>query len=190
MPTTAKQNISDDKQTSKTVNAVATPVPSDDKDIDEQHRTRTGKEQDAIYREEGQLLNEVKEKYKEADLEAQKVVEQALGSEAKARAEVKIAPDLREAGVASHEENATDVIKKGSDLQIPISEDTFQAGRSVKLGGKRFINRNIVGVSSLAALVIFVGRLVKVAHRHARRIIFRKSDFGKGKPLEDGDNAN
>ncbi len=190
MPVHTKQNVPDDRQSPKTVSAGAAPLSSGGVKGDESIGTRTGKEQDAIYKEEGQLLDEVKEKYKEADLEAQKQVEQALGNETKVKAEAKISPDVREVGVTSHDEDASDVLKKGGTIKIPVSQDVFEKGQSTRLGGKRLINRNIVGVSSLAALAIFVGRLLKMAHKHVRKVIFRKSGSEKDKVLEGADDAN
>lgn len=135
--------------------------------------TRGGKEQEAIYREQSELLGEVKEKYREADLEAEKKVQEAIGSETEKKAENVIPPELAQHGVKHHEEYARDVLKHGGTLELPMTESAMQQGARTKISGKRFLNKSIVGVSSLAALAIYVGRIVKVAHRHARRVIFR-----------------
>lgn len=139
--------------------------------------TRVGKEQDVVYREQGELLAEVKEKYREADLEAQKQVEKALGKETKsANGEVVIPPDLVDHGVKSPQDEASTVVERGSTIELPMSEDDYEGAEKSKISGKSLPDKEVIGVSSLAALAMFVGRLIKVAHKHAKRLVFRKGD--------------
>ena len=42
------------------------------------------------------------------------------------------------------------------------------------------VDKTVVGVSSLAALAIWVGRMVKVAHGHAKKAVFRRPAPIKG----------
>lgn len=175
MPVQQGQNVPDEKQNSKSAPAVANTTAAQSAG-DDAVGSRGGKEKDAIYNEEAKLLDEVKEKYKEADLEAQKQVEHAIGEETKNRTEVKIAAQVRDAGLVSHEEEASNVVKHGGALELAVSEEKYKQGKKTGIGGKRLINKNIVGVSSLAAMAVFIGRLLKVAHKHAKRVIFRNRD--------------
>jgi len=157
---------------------VTSPVVSVQQDDDsavatDQIGTRGGKEQDAIYHEQSALLGEVKEKYREADLEAEKKVQEAIGGEAEKKSETVVPPDLAAHGVKHHEEYARDVLKNGGTLELPMGETAFEQGAHTKISGKRLLSNAIVGVSSLAALAIYVERIMKVAHKHARRLIFR-----------------
>lgn len=139
--------------------------------------TGTGKEQEAIYKEQGELLAEVREKYREADLEAQGEVKKALGKEASlAKNEVVIPPDLADQGVRSPQSDASEVVEKGSTIELPISEDEYKEAEKAKVLGKSLANKEVIGISSLAALAMFIGRLIKIAHGHAKRLVFGKGD--------------
>lgn len=184
MTVQGKQTSTDDTNISKTTGAnLPTQTPQDKSQPQEPVGTRVGKEQD-VYQEQEKLLSEVKEKYREADLEAEKQVGEALGKEAKSNESKPIPPDVADAGVKEHAQEASDVIKKGGSLELPVSESDLDRGGQSKVGGRRLINKNIIGVSSLAALAIYVGRLIKMAHKHARKVIFRTSSKGEDSTLK------
>src|SRR3989338_6880964 len=68
---------------------------------------------------------------------------------------------------------AEEVVKSGTTLDLPISGATYKRGLSAKLTGKVF-DKVVVGASSLMVLAIWIGRLIKIAHKHTMRVVFRK----------------
>ena len=93
------------------------------------------------------------------------------------RQELKLPPDVEDAGVKIPEEDADKVIRDGTTLSLPVSEDAYKRGMHVKVGGKvegTVGNKIVVGVSGIGALALWIGRLLKMAHKHAMKVIFRK----------------
>lgn len=132
------------------------------------------KEQEPAREQEAEVLSEIKEASKEADNEALEKVRQEIGHDAKlAHEEVEIGPDLEDHGVKSPEKEARRVLEKGSTLKLPISEEEYKKGEQVKVGGK-VIDKMVIGVSSLAALAIWIGRLIKMTHEKTLKVVFRK----------------
>lgn len=144
---------------------------------DEPQSTTVGsKEAESAHLEEEKLLKEVVETSRQADLEAEKKVTEAIGNEARlAKPEIKVPPDIAEHGVKSPQAEASEIAQKGSTIELPISEDQYMVGEKMQASGRN-VKGTIVGVSSLIALATFVGRIVKLAHKHAKRIIFRKGE--------------
>lgn len=136
------------------------------------------KEQEPIRGHEAQVLREIKEASKEADLEAVEKVRQEIGRDAKlSQEEVEIGPDLEDHGVKSPEKEASRVIEKGSTIDLSISEDQYREGERVKVSGQ-VEDKMVIGVSSLAALVIWIGRLMKRVHTSTTgkitKLVFKK----------------
>jgi len=92
------------------------------------------------------------------------------------RQELKLPPDVEDAGVKIPEEEADKVVRQGTNLSLPVSEETYKKGQETKIEGKvegAPGAKIVVGVSSIAALAIWIGRLFKLAHKHTMKIIFR-----------------
>lgn len=137
--------------------------------------TRGGKEHDTVYQQEEKLLNEVKEKYKEADSAVEKQLVDAIGTEAKIKAKANIPPDVSGFGVKSPDDEASEVFKKDGTLVINTTEEELARDLKTDVGGKRTINKTIVGAKSVLAWALRLSRIVKTAHKHAKRVIFGKS---------------
>lgn len=145
---------------------------------------RGGKELD-IRQEEEKLLAKVVEKSREVDEEAEKKISEHITEARLASPEIAIPADVKATGVKSPQNDASEIAKKGSDLVLPITEQEIETGERVKVSAKTYINKDVVGVKSIAALAMLVKRLVKIAHRHARRIIFKKNDDSQKFPVEE-----
>ncbi len=132
--------------------------------------------------EEKRLLDEVVEASEKQDREAEQKLQESIGKEARlSQPHPKVASDVAEAGVSSPQREASKVVVNGPTVELPISEEEYVAGEKTKVSGKVSSDKGVFGVSSLAAFAMFIGRMIKIAHTHAKRIIFRKGT---------GDNAN
>lgn len=152
--------------------------------LDDKVSVRGGKELD-IRQEEERLLAKVVEKSREVDEEAERKISEHISEAKLARPEVTIPDEVKAAGVKSPQNDASEIIKKGGDLVLPVDQNELESGEKVKVTGKTYITKEVVGVRSFAAFAMLLARLVKIAHKHARRIIFRKRDSVE-KPLAEG----
>src|SRR3989344_5847714 len=87
--------------------------------------------------------------------------------------EPQIPADVRDAGVKSPEVEASEIIDKGGTIELPIDEKTYQEGQHAKITSKVTVKKEVYGVRSTIALALFVARLVKLAHHHTKRVIFK-----------------
>lgn len=132
-------------------------------------------------------LAEIQEREKEAAQEAERKIQKELGQEARLREpEPVIPPDVKDAGVISPEEAATETIDKGATINLPVSENTYEEGKHTKITAKVTQKREVYGIKSIIALALFVGKLIKLAHHHAKRIVFKKSSQGKVSEDKEG----
>ncbi len=143
---------------------------------EEQITTTIGtKEAEPVNIEEEKLLKEVVERSRQADLEAEKKIEEAIGQEARlSRPEIKVPSDIAKHGVKSPQAEASVIAQKGSDIELPITEQDYKAGEKMEIKGVDD-HKSIIGVSSLAAFVLYLGRIIKLAHKNTKKIIFRKT---------------
>lgn len=116
----------------------------------------------------------IREIHKEADRKAEREVKEVAGEEAGLREpEPQIPADVADAGVRSPEADASEVIEQGV-AELPIDEKTYEEGQHEKITSKVTVKKEVYGVSSIVALALFVGRLIKRAHHHAKSVIFKK----------------
>lgn len=150
-------------------------TPKNSSDPKEQITATVGsKEAPGARLEEEKLLKEVVERSREADLEVAKKFEEALGQEAGlSRPEIKVPEDFAGHGVKSPQVEASVIADKGSDIELPISEQEYKSGEKIAIKGLED-HQSVIGVSSLAAFVMYLGRIIKVAHKHAKKVIFRR----------------
>lgn len=88
--------------------------------------------------------------------------------------EPKIPQDLRQAGVKSPQNEASNVIAQGSSLKLAITEEGFKKGEHAKFWAHVNERKDVLGVSSIIAFAMLVGRLIKLAHKHTiGKIIFK-----------------
>jgi hypothetical protein len=125
--------------------------------------------------EEKRLLDEVSEASEQHDREAERKVQESLGKEARlSQPHPTIPQDVSKSGVVSPQKEASKTVAVGSTIELPITEEEYIQGEKTKVGGS-VSDKGIIGVSSLVALAMFVGRMIRLAHKHAKQVIFRKS---------------
>lgn len=120
-------------------------------------------------------VSEILERDKVAEKKVEKEIKEVAGEEARLKdEEIEIPPDLAEAGVKSPEKEASELLEKDAAIELPISEKAYQEGQHAKLTSKVTVKREVWGVSGIVAMAIFIGRLIKKAHHHAKSIVFKK----------------
>lgn len=160
MPTPTTK--SDDQKANDDTITVAAPV-------------NAGKELEPQRAEEKKLLDEVSEASEQQDREAERKVQESLGKEARlSQPHPTIPPDVEESGVVSPQKEASKTAAMGSTIELPMTEEEYLEGEKVKVGGS-VSDKGIIGVWSLVGLAMFVGRMIRLAHKHAKQVIFRKS---------------
>lgn len=127
------------------------------------------------FAEEGKLVAQIETRAEELDQKALEVVEKELKDVRAGYPQPKIPPDVEDAGVVNPQEEADKVVKEGSTLDLPISEDEYKKGSSQSAKGRWYSQeKEVVGVNSLVALALWVKRLIGRAHKKAMKIVFRK----------------
>lgn len=150
-------------------------TPANQKADDEQLQgsLRVAKETEPGGDTEAKLVKEIVEKSDAIDKEGVKEVREAIAQAKEARPEPEIAQDLKSAGVRSPQQEADEVIQKGSSVNLPLSREEYNLGIHQKIK-TAVVNKVVVGASSLFALATRIGRLIKIAHKHAMRVVFKK----------------
>ena len=123
--------------------------------------------------EEEKIISEVIRTSEAADEQAEKEIQSAISEARLARPEPKLAPDVLDSGVKAPQLEANEVVTKGTTVELPISEDEYKKGLHQKVVGT-VVNKVVVGASSFFALATWIGRLIKIAHKHTMKVIFRK----------------
>ena len=122
---------------------------------------------------EAAILGEIIKTSETADREAEGKVKAEISEARRSQPEPEIPPDVADAGVKSPQIDADEVVTKGSTINLPITEETYKKGLHHKV--KSVVKFGVVsGVSGVVGLVTWVGKIIKVAHHHAKRVIFRK----------------
>ena len=140
--------------------------------------TPVGKEAEPVissFADEAKIIAEIQDRSNAIDREAIEQVRAEIPETKQAMPEPELPADLQDAGVVNPQTEADKVVSQGATLNLPISDDEYQEGKKIKLEGKT-IDKSIVGVSSFIALSMWIGRLIKMAHKHAMRVVFRKGD--------------
>lgn len=125
------------------------------------------------FEDEAAIVAEIQDRSAAIDREALEKVREKIPDAKQAMPEVELAPEVEDAGVKSPQKEADNVVIRGSEVDLPISEAEYNQGKEIKVGGKS-VDKSIVGVSSFIALTMWIGRLIKMAHKHAMRVVFRK----------------
>ena len=123
--------------------------------------------------EEEKIISEVIRTSEAADEQAEREIQSAISEARLARPEPKLAPDVADSGVKVPQEQADEVVRSGTTINLPISEDEYKKGLHQKVAGV-VVNKVVVGTSSFFALATWIGRLIKMAHKHTMKVIFRK----------------
>lgn len=124
--------------------------------------------------EEDKLVAEIKTRGESLDAQALGEMQKVINEVKQGAAEsIKLPPDVEDAGVVAPEQKAEEVVKDGATVVLPIEEETYKKGLKVKVSAKTMVDKVAVGASSLFALAAWVGRLIKMAHRHTMRVMFK-----------------
>ena len=130
---------------------------------------RETKEQDTTGGEK-QILESIVKESAQIDRELEGKVRSEIKEARLADVEPEIPKDVAESGVKAPSLEAAATIKA---FNLPITEGEYKVGLHQKVAGA-VVNKVVVGVSSLAGLALWVGRKIKMAHKHAIRIVFRR----------------
>lgn len=122
--------------------------------------------------EENRMMAEIKTTSDAIDQEMETKVQEQLAEAKLAHPGPEIPPDVEDAGVGHPETDAEKVVRDGSTFNVDVDEKTYKKGLHVKVAGA-VRDKVVVGVSSLAALALWVGRLIKIAHKHTMKVIFK-----------------
>jgi hypothetical protein len=123
---------------------------------------------------EGKLMAEIKSTQDRVDQQALAELQEQVDA-AIAHPEPELPPDLVDTGVIRPEKEAEKVISDGTTLNLPIDEDEYRKGTKTNVSGT-VSNKSVIGVSSLVALAMWIGRLIKIAHKKTMRVVFRKKE--------------
>src|SRR3990167_6762622 len=145
----------------------------DDKKKQEEIVAPRPKEQEPADEKTGESLGELIEQVESHDKEAVEKVSGEIEEARQSLPEIEIPPDVLDAGVKSPGQEAQDVVKKGPTIEVPITEEEMNKGLHQKVGGK-VVNKVVVGVSGLFALATWVARMIKIAHKHTMRVVFKR----------------
>lgn len=127
------------------------------------------------FAEEKKLIAQIRSAEDVVDKEAIAIVEKEISDIKQSHPQPKLPPDVEDAGVISPQAEADKVITDGPSLTLPIDEQVYKMGHSMPAKGKwHYYEKEVVGVKSLVAMALWVARLIKVAHKHAKKIIFKK----------------
>src|SRR3990167_6924424 len=132
------------------------------------------KEQEPAVEKKGEDLAGLIQEVESHDQEAAEKVSDEIKEARQSIPEIEIPPDVADAGVKSPGQEAAEVVKKGPTIEVKMKEEEMNKGLHQKVAGK-VVNRVVVGVSGLFALATWVARMVKLAHKHTMRVVFRKA---------------
>lgn len=124
--------------------------------------------------EEEKLMAEIRTTAESADKQALEALQSSMADIKRGEVEPELPPDVEDAGVVSPTKAAEEVVVKGPTIVLPIDEKEYEQGLKTQVSGKVDEENSVLGVSAVAALAIWVGRLFKLAHKHTMKIIFKK----------------
>ncbi len=160
------------------VSQAAQADPSDDKKIPEPEVKSSSQTKEVEPRSKGRedAMSETIKSQEAVDKHAIELVEEDI-LDAKARdAEPKIPGDVASAGIKSPQVEAEKVLSDGPSIELPITQEEYETGNKEKINVKKDWTTLVYwGPKSLIGAVIRAGRLIKIAHTHAMKIVFRKT---------------
>lgn len=152
----------DDDQTSQ-----AQQVPVSGTQVKEQEPQVTS------HQEEKKILSEIVKSSEAVDDQAEQEVMKEISEARLATPEPKIPPDVADIGVKSPNQEAKEVITKGTTIALPIEESEYKRGLHLKIK-TAVVDKVVYGTSSLFALATWVGKIIKLAHRHTMKVVFKR----------------
>lgn len=127
----------------------------------------------AAHQEEAKILSEIVKSSEAVDEQAEQELVKAISEVRLSTPEPNIPPDVADSGVKSANQEAKEVITKGTTITLPIEESEYKRGLHLKIK-TAVVNKVVYGTSSLFALATWVGKIIKFAHKHAMRVVFRR----------------
>jgi hypothetical protein len=127
----------------------------------------------SAFAEEEKLMTEIRTVAETADRQALEALQSTLTDAKRAHFEADLPPDVSDAGVVSPAKSAEEVVTRGATIELGTSEQVYKTGLHRKIAG-HVVNKVVVGASSLAALALWISRLLKMAHKHTMKVIFKK----------------
>lgn len=124
---------------------------------------------------EDAMMAEIKTTSEVIDREMEAKVRESLAEAKRPVPEPELKPDVADAGVIHPQAEAEKVVTEGGTLTLPIDEATYKRGLHMRVAGA-VRDKVVVGIGSLAALAMWVARVIKMAHKHTMKVIFRKED--------------
>lgn len=135
---------------------------------------------------EEEILSEIVTTSEAADEQAEKAVQENLEEIKRkhglenvgklSQPKPKIPADVADAGVRSPQDEADAVVKQGTTLEVELSEAEYKDALEGKAESKTSREKVVFGPRSVVALAIWVGKMIKLAHQHAMRIVFRRGN--------------
>ena len=133
------------------------------------------KEQEPGRSQEAAAVAEIKEVSDSHDKEALGVLRETMPEVKSASPKIEISPDVSDAGVKSPEAEAGEVLANGPAIDVDITQDKYEEGLATKVTGKSDrVEKTVVGTASIVAMALWIGRMMKLAHKHTMRIVFKK----------------
>lgn len=168
-----------DKVVGQTAGYAVTNQKKTDKQGKSVPQGKAAKEQEPVHdelaakAEEEKLMTEIRTTAEAADKQALEAIQNSLKEAKRSVFEPELPPDVEDAGVVNPTKAAEAVVEKGTTIDLPIDEETYKKGLRAKVRGKSE-GKSFVGVASLTALALWIGRLLKLAHKHTMRVVFRR----------------
>lgn len=131
-------------------------------------------EKTLTFEEEKKLVTEIQDRSSELDRVELEKIRTHIPEAKQAVPEPELPSEVASSGVVSPQAEADKVISGGATLDLPISEDEYKKGLNSKFSSK-VSDQDVIGVSSLIAMIMWVGRLIKMAHKHTMKVVFRRS---------------
>lgn len=139
--------------------------------------------------EDDKIIAEITSRAEAVDAEAIAKVREAIPDAAQAQSlQPQLPADVVDAGVVSPQIEADKVVADGATINLPVEETTYKKGLHARVAGV-VKDKVVVGVTSLAALAMWVGRLIKMAHKHTMRVVFRSSSASSSAKATDDKKA-
>lgn len=124
--------------------------------------------------EEAEMVAEISSRADAVDRQAETAVQESIKEARLRQPEPVLAPDVEDAGVKSPVQEAEAVIRDGPTIDLGVTEEKYKEGLGMGAGGKSDREKTVFGTASLVALALWIARMMKLAHKHTMRIVFRK----------------
>lgn len=139
--------------------------------------------------EDDRLMAEITSRAEASDAEAIARVREVIPDARQAQSlQPQLPADVADAGVVSPQIEADKVVAGGATIKLPVDETTYKKGLHARVAGV-VKDKVVVGVVSLAALAMWIGRLIKMAHKHTMKIVFRSSSAGATEDKKEGEKS-